>query len=137
MTSSTQLYYYLLRALVVLTATNGFGYQTWTISDAYFKYPTNTYVVLKNYLKTTIGPQIGFRVSFRPQYGIPLKEFFRTLNDTLQFDEDGLLRHQGKEFTMKEAFKMEKFLLLDDYYISVLPIKEVSYSPEDLYSTLR
>src|SRR6185503_3912830 len=79
----TRLHKSLIQCIIILMVTAGFSYQTWTISNAYFKYQTSTLVELQDYLDSTIVPQIGIRHGIRNyiRYGMPLSEIFQSTNN--------------------------------------------------------
>src|SRR6266480_2397766 len=72
----------LFRITLILGVASGFSYQTWTISNEYFRYPTSTLVSLKDYQDVTIIPQLGFRYWTNTSYGKMLSEIFNAFNKT-------------------------------------------------------
>src|SRR5438270_10254158 len=92
----TRLLKSLIHFIIILIVTAGFSYQTWTISNAYFKYQTSTLVSLEDYLDLTILPQIGLRHSIRRyiSYGMPLSEIFQSTNSAkLMLVKEGIKSH--------------------------------------------
>src|SRR5436189_19736 len=88
----SQLQESLFRITLILGVVSGFSYQTWTISNEYFRYPTSTLVSLEDYSDIMIIPQLGFRYwdYFGPSTysGKTLSEIFNAFNKTELIQSD-------------------------------------------------
>ena len=116
----TRLHKSLIQFTIILMVTAGFSYQTWTISNAYFKYQTSTFVKLEDYLDPTIVPQLGFRQLIRIRYGMPLSEIFQTTNNISLIDS-------------KKESHIEEFVQGMYRYVSVKSDNATQLSPQELY----
>jgi hypothetical protein len=122
----------IVRVLIVLTATSGFVYQTWIISNDYFKYPTSTLVTLQKYLNVTIGPQVGFHLGNSLPIGKAVKEMFKNVSSSV--NASGYVRTRSWAPLRKgTAFKIKKFQQMENYYVTIAPSKEIRYSPDVMY----
>src|SRR6185503_15084266 len=117
----TRLHKSLIQFTIILMATAGFSYQTWTISNAYFRYQTSTLVSLKDYLDPTILPQIGIRYYIRNiRYGMSLSKIFQSTNNVKLISSD-VKSH------------IEEFVQGMYRYVSVKPDNVTQLSPQELY----
>lgn len=119
--SQTRFHKSLIRFTIILMVTGGFSYQTWTISNAYFRYPTATLVSLEDYLNFTTVPQVGIRDwIFTMQYGKTLSAIF----DSVKKIE--LIRSQ---FESQEG----EFIQDNFTYVTARPKNVTQLSPQELY----
>src|SRR5688572_14976944 len=100
----SQLQESLFRITIILGVVSGFSYQTWMISNEYFRYPTSTLVSLEDYQNATIIPQLGFRywedLESSTYSGKTLSEVFNALNKT-ELIESEIESHQ-EEFLLND-----------------------------------
>lgn len=121
-----------VRVLVFLSTTTGFCYQTWNISQDYFKYPTTTLVNLKNFMPFTIGPQVGIRITNPLLVGRPVQETFEAINKTIKTRGYMRTREWVRTFDGK-ILRSETFQLMEGFYIVVTPKEALEWTPDALY----
>lgn len=129
-------YSFFLSLIVFLVTTAGFCYQTWYISEDYFKYPTTTLVSLETFLPITIGPQIGLRISNRLQLGRPVRETFQSVQENINVTGFARTKTYGVN-TAERKVRKNIFQMMDHFYIALSPIIPIEYTPDLMYTKRR
>lgn len=123
-----------IRLSVYLAVTFGFSYQSWKISDEYFKYPTITLVQLVDIPAITLPPKMALAFLRKKDIfpGSSIANVLDTIDDKTEILSSKIRTPNHTEIP---NLNLERFLLDESYCISFSAETAFMYSPEDLYAT--